>query len=597
MSEVESRVLAPKVLDKYKSAKGAVWQLREADERMVLAFSQKLGLPDILSRILLARGVELEDVSEFLSPTLKKYLPDPFALLDMTKAAERLADAVVKGEEIAIYGDYDVDGATSSSLLKRFFRELGNEPIIYIPDRITEGYGPNTEALLELKKYGVDICVTVDCGTLSFGPIAEAKKAGLEMIVIDHHLGSETLPEAYAVVNPNRLDETSDQRHLAAVGVSFLLAVAVNAKLRERGWFKDRSAPDLLGLLDLVAMGTICDVVPLVGVNRAFVAQGLKIMKARKNIGLAALSDVANIDDAPNAYHLGFLLGPRINAGGRVGKSDLGARLLSTQDIDEAYTISNQLDVLNAERKAIEAMVLENAISQVEKKGVDSAVVFAIGEGWHPGVVGIVASRVTERFNRPSAIISMKDGIGKASARSVNGIDLGSAIVAANQSGLLISGGGHAMAAGFTVAEEKIPELFEFLNARFKDNTEAYSVRQIKIDGFLSIDAVTNELADLIKQVEPFGTSNPEPRFVFADVFVIRADIVGADHVKCIIGTDNVGGTGKTIKAMAFRCLETPLGKLLINSRGKNITIAGRIKSSSWQGVDRVEIIIDDVAE
>jgi single-stranded-DNA-specific exonuclease len=594
MSETKSA--ASRVLDGYTSVKGAVWQLRDADERMALAFSQKTELPEILTRILLARGVDLESVEDFLAPTLKKSLPDPFALLDMTKAAERLADAVVRGEEIAVYGDYDVDGATSSSLLKRFFRDLGNEPIIYIPDRIKEGYGPNTEALLELRKHGVDVCITVDCGTLSFEPIAEAKKAGLEIIVIDHHLGAETLPDAFAVVNPNRLDETSDQRHLAAVGVAFLLAVAVNSKLRERGWFKDRTPPDLMSLLDIVALGTICDVVPLVGVNRAFVSQGLKVMKARKNIGITALTDIANIEESPNAYHLGFLLGPRINAGGRVGKSDLGARLLSTEDIDEAYDIAQQLDKFNAERRAIETMVLESAVSQIEKKGTDDAVLFAIGDNWHPGVVGIVASRVTERFNRPSAVISLKDGIGKASARSVNGIDLGSAIVSASQAGLLISGGGHAMAAGFTVEEGKIEELFKFLNERFCEHLDAYAVRKIKLDGHLSIDAVTFELADMIKRVEPFGTSNPEPRFVFANVFVIKADIVGADHIKCILGSDNSGGTGKTIKAMAFRSLEAPIGKALLSNRGQKISIAGRIKSSSWQGTDRVELIIDDLA-
>jgi single-stranded-DNA-specific exonuclease len=595
MSEIINQVLAPKVLD-YTSVKGAFWQLREVDERTALTFAQKTELPEILSRILIARGVKLEDVDDFLAPTLKKFLPDPFALLDMDKAAERLADAVVKGEEIAVYGDYDVDGATSSSLLKRFFRELDNEPIIYIPDRIKEGYGPNTEALLELRKHGVDVCITVDCGTLSFEPLAQAKKAGMDMVVIDHHLGAETLPDAYAIVNPNRLDETSDQRHMAAVGVTFLLAVAVNSKLRERGWFKDRKAPDLLHLLDIVALGTICDVVPLIGANRAFVSQGLKVMKARKNIGISALTDIANIEEAPNAYHLGFLLGPRINAGGRVGKSDLGARLLSTEDIDEAYDLSQQLDKLNAERRAIEVMVLENAVAQIETKGVDSSVLFAIGENWHPGVVGIVASRVTERFNRPSAVISIKDGIGKASARSVNGVDLGSAIVSANQAGLLISGGGHAMAAGFTVEESKINELFNFLNERFSQNIDAYSVRKIKLDGHLSIDAVTPELASLIKQVEPFGTSNPEPRFIFANVFVIQADIVGADHIKCILGSDNTGSTGRTIKAMAFRSLETPIGKMLLASRGQKINIAGRIKSSNWQGVERVELIIDDIA-
>jgi single-stranded-DNA-specific exonuclease len=584
------------ILRKSSSVRGAIWELREVDERTLLALSQKSDLPEILIRIMLARGVNPENFDDFLSPTLKQSMPDPFHLLDMDKAAERLATAVMKGEEIAVFGDYDVDGATSSSLLKRFFRELGNEPVIYIPDRIQEGYGPNTEALLYLKEHGIDVCITVDCGTLSFEPLAAAKKAGLEVIVIDHHLGAETLPEAFAVVNPNRLDETSDQRHLAAVGVSFLLAVAVNAKLRSKGWFTSRKAPDLLSLLDIVALGTVCDVVPLKGVNRAFVSQGLKIMKNRTNTGMAALADIADIEDAPQTYHLGFLLGPRINAGGRVGKSDLGARLLSTEDIDEAYAIAQELDKFNAERRAIESLVFESALSQIESSDTSAPVLIAVGEGWHPGVVGIVASRITERFNRPSAIITINNGIGKASARSVSGIDFGSAIVSASQSGLLISGGGHAMAAGFTVAADKIEDLRSFLIQRFSTNIEECAVRKVKIDGYLSIDAANMELAELLKEVEPFGTSNPEPRFVFANVFVIRADIVGADHIKCILGSNSSGGVGKSIKAMAYRCLETPLGRALLDNRGKNIDIAGKLKLNSWRGVQTVEILIDDVA-
>lgn len=580
----------------FNSVKGAKWLMRDADERMVLAFSQKIDLPEILARILVARSVELDNAEDFLNPTLKNSLPDPFHLLDMEKAAERLSEAVIKGEEIAVFGDYDVDGATSSSLLKRFFREIGNEPVIYIPDRITEGYGPNTEALLYLKEHGIDVCVTVDCGTLSFEPLAEAKKAGLDIVVIDHHLGAEQLPEACAVVNPNRLDETSEHRHLAAVGVAFLLAVAVNSKLREKGWYKNHAEPDLLSLLDIVALGTVCDVVPLKGVNRAFVTQGIKVMRKRENIGLKALANIAHIDDSPNAYHLGFALGPRINAGGRVGKSDLGARLLSTEDVDEAYDIARELDRLNAERRAIESMVLENAMAQIEKGDSGANVLFAKGENWHPGVIGIVASRITERFNRPCAVISIKDGVGKASARSINGIDFGSAVVTANQSGILIAGGGHAMAAGFTVEESKIDNLHEFLNERFKTKSEDLTTRKIKLDGYLSLDAVNMELADLINQVAPFGTSNPEPKFIFKDVFVIRADIVGADHIKCILGSGQSGNVGKTIKAMSFRSLETPLGKALLDSLGKSISIAGRIKVNSWQGVDSAEIIIDDAA-
>lgn len=580
----------------FKSAKGALWELRQVDERDVITLTQKYDMPEILARILIARGVKIDGVENFLSPTLKEFMPDPMHLLDMEKAAEQLAEAVVKGEEIAIFGDYDVDGATSSALLKRFFREVGNEPVVYIPDRITEGYGPNPDAMAYLREHGIDICVTVDCGTLAFEALEKAAEVGLKVVVIDHHLGSEKLPIAEAVVNPNRLDETSEHRHLAAVGVSFLLAVAVNSKLKEKGWYNNREAPDLMSLLDIVALGTVCDVVPLKGVNRAFVTQGLKVMRKRNNLGLRALSNTAKVDDIPNSYHLGFALGPRINAGGRVGKSDLGARLLSTEDVDEAYDIAQLLDKYNAERKAIEGMVLDSALAQVEEKDTDSPLLFAVGENWHPGVIGIVASRVTERFHRPSAIISIKDGVGKASARSVNGVDFGSAIVAASQAGLLIAGGGHAMAAGFTVAEDKIDELHKFLSERFSANIDELITKKIKIDGHLSLDAITMDLADLINKVAPFGTSNPEPKFIFPDVHIIRADIVGADHIKCILGSSQSGHVGKTVKAMCFRCLETPLGKMLLQNSGQNLNIAGRIKVNSWNGVDSAEIVIDDAA-
>lgn len=594
---MDASILLPtRALTEYTSVRGANWVMRDTDERVVLAIQQKFQIPEIVARVLVARGVGLEDVEHFLSPTVRNLLPNPFELLDMDKAANRLAEAVVKGEEIAIFGDYDVDGATSSSLLKRYFRELGSDPVLYIPDRMKEGYGPNTAALLGLKKSGVDVCVTVDCGTMSFEPLTAAKAAGLDVIVIDHHLGGETLPEAVAIVNPNRLDETSNQKHMAAVGVAFLLAVAVSACLRERGWFNNRKAPDLLQLLDIVALGTVCDVVPLLGANRAFVSQGLKIMRSRQNPGLAALADVARVDDLPSTHHLGFVMGPRINAGGRVGQADLGARLLSTEDSEEAKAIALRLDGFNHERRAIETTVLDHAIAQVEQADVESPMLFAVGQDWHPGVVGIVASRITERFHRPTAVISLKDGMGKASARSIAGIDLGSAIVAAKQEGLLVAGGGHAMAAGFTVEEKNIPVVHQFLCERFRNRMESCATRLIKMDGFLSLDAVQMDLIQLLKQVEPYGTANPEPRFVFTDVLVISAEVVGADHIKCLFGSAHTGATGKTVKAMAFRCLETPLGTTLLNYRGKVITLAARMKLNSWRGVDTVELVVDDVA-
>lgn len=580
----------------YKSVSGAEWVIVAPSERDVLTLTQKFNLPEILARIISSRNISVEQAEEFLSPTIRQSMPDPFHLLDMEKASERIASAVINQENIVIYGDYDVDGATSSALLKRYFRALGVDAKIYIPDRIKEGYGPNSKALLELKKQGADICITVDCGTMSFEPLADAAAVGLDMIVIDHHLGAEELPKAFAIVNPNRLDETSPLKHLAAVGMCFLLTVAVNAYLRKKSYFDKREQPDLLSLLDIVALGTVCDVVPLSGLNRAFVSQGLKIMRRRENIGLAALADIAGMDAVPAAYHLGFVLGPRINAGGRVGKSDLGARLLSTENPDEAYDISQQLDHFNAERKALEQIALESAMEQIEAKGSDAPVLFAKSEGWHPGVIGIVSSRITERYNKPSAVISINDGIGKASARSISGIDFGSAIVAANQSGLLLAGGGHAMAAGFTVEAGKIDVLHEFLCSRFAENIEEYSVKRLKLDGYINISAVTIELARLIERLSPFGISNPEPRFIFPDIRIIKADIVGSDHIRCIIGNSMAGGMGGSIRAMSFRSVGTELGDALLSSYSKNLNIAGKVKINSWQGVDSVQVIIDDVA-
>ncbi len=580
----------------FKSATGTIWKLRDIDERAVAAIAQKFDIPEIVARVVSLRGIDVDNVEKFLNPTIKNYLPDPMEFLDMEKAANRLADAVMNGEEIAIFGDYDVDGATSSALLKRFFREVDADPIVYIPDRIKEGYGPNTNALLELHEQGAKVCITVDCGTSAFEPLAAAAKAGLEVIVIDHHLGGEKLPEAVAIVNPNRLDETSKHGHLAAVGMAFLLVVAVNTKLREKNWYDDKEAPNLLNLLDLVALGTVCDVVHLKGVNRAFVAQGLKIMRKRNNIGLNMLIDVVNINSAPGTYHLGFVLGPRINAGGRVGQANFGARLLSTEDLDEADEIAKELNKFNAERKAIEQMVMEEAVSQVEEKGVDGSIVIAKSEGWHPGVIGIVASRLKERFNRPAAVISLSDGIGKASARSINGIDFGSAVVAANQSGLLVTGGGHAMAAGFTVKESKIDELEQFFSKKFGENIEKLAVRTIKLDGKITIAGVTTDFASLLQQVEPFGAGNAEPRFIIENVCIVKVDIIGGDHVRCILSDANSGGQGGTIKAMAFRSLEAPLGKALLSNRGNVVNIAGRVRLNNWQGVNRVEMLIDDVA-
>lgn len=417
------------------SFSGQRWTLREADERLTAHFHRQHDLPEAVARVLAGRGVSAEEAESFLNPTLKALLPDPSHLKDMDIAAERLCAAVMSGECVAVFGDYDVDGATSSALLLRFLRALGTRCLSHIPDRMREGYGPNLPALLSLKAQGAAVVVTVDCGTVAFEPLESATQAGLDIIVVDHHLSEARLPKVLAVVNPNRLDETSPCRTLAAVGVTFLLCVAITRQLRAAGWFAARTEPNLLALLDLVALGTVCDVMPLTGLNRAFVSQGLKVLATRSNPGLAALADVAGVSDVPNAYTLGFLLGPRINAGGRVGKADLGTRLLSSEDGAAIPSIARELDVFNAERKAIETLVLEQAIAAAEASDTNAPVLVVRGEGWHQGVIGIVAGRLKERYRKPVAVVSFENGVGKASARSITGVDFGGAVASAKAQG------------------------------------------------------------------------------------------------------------------------------------------------------------------
>ncbi len=480
-------------LDVEKSLTGRRWAARLGDERAALAIAQRHGVPDAIARLLAARDVALDDVPDFLDPTLRRFLPDPSHLKDMDAAVARLVTAVQGGEKIVVFGDYDVDGATSSALLLRFFRAVGGNVGVYIPDRRKEGYGPNTPALLKIREEGARVVVTVDCGVTAYEPLKEAKRAGLEVIVIDHHQAEIVLPEAVAVVDPNRLDDDSPHKQLAAVGVAFLLAVGVNRVLRAANWYvAPRIEPDLRQWLDLVALGTVADVVPLTGVNRALVRQGLQVMAKRANAGLAALADVAKLREAPGAYHLGFMLGPRVNAGGRVGQADLGARLLSSEDPHEVGALALRLDEFNAERRAIEREVLEQAIARIEgtwgpdRAGMPSTLVVE-SDGWHVGVIGIVASRLVERYGRPCFVIGMDGEIGKGSGRSVRGVDLGAAVLAARQAGLLVNGGGHAMAAGLTVMREALAELTRFLDGRIAPQLGAAPpMRELGIDAALA---------------------------------------------------------------------------------------------------------------
>jgi single-stranded-DNA-specific exonuclease len=582
-----------------RSATGKRWALRDVDERAALALSQRFDLPDSVGRALAARGIGPEGAEAFLTPTLRDALPDPHHLKDMDKAVTRLVRAIREGEKVAVFGDYDVDGATSSALLMRFFDAVGGHLIPYIPDRLKEGYGPNRPALEWLKRdQGVVVAITVDCGITAFDALEGAAEIGLEMVVVDHHVAEPRLPKAVAVVNPNRLDDDSVHGQMAAVGVTFLVIVALNKALREAGWYSaQRPEPKLMQWLDLVALGTVCDVVPLTGVNRAFVAQGLKVMGHRGNPGLRALADVARVDSAPGTYHAGFLMGPRVNAGGRVGQADLGVRLLSTEDDRLAAEIAKQLDAYNLERQEIERQCLEQAIAAVEDgDGLSEGLVYASGYGWHPGVIGIVAGRLKERYNRPACVVAFDDeGVGKGSGRSVDGVDLGAAIIAARQSDLLLNGGGHKMAAGFTLPPGGEKAFREFLSDRIMAQVGPEGiVPTLTIDGALHTAGASLTLAKALERLQPFGPGNAEPRFVLTNARVVKADVVGRDHVRVILA----GGDGGRLKAIAFRCADQPMGTMLLRATGgAPIHLAGRVREDNWQGREEPQFMIDDVAE
>lgn len=594
MSALAENAITDSVLGVERSVSGKRWRLRSADDRLGLAISQRLALPEIVGRVLAARGIEPDEAESFLDPRLRRYLPDPLLLCDMDRAVDRLVQALVEGERIAVFGDYDVDGATSSALLKRFFSAIGADLRIYIPDRQTEGYGPNAPAMLRLAEEGVKVVITVDCGITAHEALEEAAGAGLDVVVVDHHAAEPQLPNARAVVNPNRLDDTSELGHLAAVGVSFLLVVGLNRRLRESGWFETRPEPDLRQWLDLVALGTVCDVVPLTGLNRAFVTQGLKVLGQRRNRGLAALADVAGVREMPGTFHAGFLMGPRVNAGGRVGEAGLGAQLLSTDDNDEAARLAARLDEYNRERREIEARVLNEALAQAATQQLEPASPLIVaGEGWHPGVVGIVASRLVERFARPAIVIALESETGKGSGRSMPGVDLGSAVIAARQAGLLINGGGHPMAAGLTVEEGKLAELRAFLSERIERTVgQGGFSPSIGIDGSLSLGAVSEELMGDLKSLAPFGSGHAEPRFVFPSVRVTRSNVVGNGHIRCFLA-DEAGGR---LGGIAFRAGDRPLGEALLGARSGLLHLAGHLRENSWQGRTEIQLVIDDAA-
>lgn len=581
-----------------RSLTGRAWRWRGGN--MDLA-GNPAGLDeDIVTQLLLARGVSADDIARHRNPSLRAFLPDPSLFRDMEVAADRLAQAIMAAETVTIYGDYDVDGATSSALLIRLLRMLGHDARHYIPDRLLEGYGPSGEALVRIAAEGSSLIVTVDCGAMAHEALARAHDAGVDVIVVDHHKCSPELPRAVALVNPNRLDECDDgaaHGHLAAVGVAFLLAVATVRTLRARGWFTSRAEPDLFSLLDLVALGTVADVAALHGLNRALVAQGLKVMARRENTGMAALIDASRLSRAPTCSDLGFALGPRVNAGGRVGESTLGVRLLTTEDPAEAQAIAAQLSALNEERRAIEAAVQESAEAQVASQHNRSVMVLA-GHGWHPGVIGIVAGRIKEKTGKPSLVIALDAddaGNGKGSGRSIAGVDLGAAIIAAREEGLLLAGGGHAMAAGLTVAPGRIDTLAEWLDDRLASSVGVAMANQaMLLDLALSPRGLNPDLVEVLESAGPFGVGWPAPRVAVGPLRLIKADLVGTHHLRLIVRGDD----GGSFKAIAFRAADTEMGQALLQpaARDRRLWLAGRAKIDDWSSRRQAELHVEDAA-
>ena len=572
---------------------GQPWHWRRTSAEMG---GTSLAPDDLVTQLLLARGVERDDLERQRTPTLRGFMPDPSLFRDMDAAAARLADAVEARETVTIFGDYDVDGATSAALLVRLLRALDVPVGAYIPDRLMEGYGPSGAALVKIGAAGSRLVVTVDCGAQAFDAISEAKAAGVEVIVVDHHQCATTLPQAFAVVNPNRLDEDAEAAihgNLAAVGVAFLLGAALLRTLRARGHFGSRAEPALIELLDLVALGTVADVARLTGFNRALVTQGLKVMAKRGNIGMAALMDAARLTKPPSASDMGFALGPRINAGGRVGKSDLGVRLLTTSDPREAAEIAQELNRLNEERRAIEAAVLDEAMA-ASGACANAPVAIVAGQGWHPGVIGIVAGRLKEKLHRPAIVIAVdEDGVGKGSGRSISGVDLGAAILAAKETGLLVAGGGHAMAAGLTVEAGKVDALGAFLNDRLAADVErASGDKALLIDAVLAPRAINPLWCEAIENAGPYGAGWPAPRVATGPVRIVESGIVGTDHVRLIAAGDD----GARFKAIAFRSAESELGQSLLNARGRKLWLAGRAKRDDWGSRPAAELHLEDAA-
>ena len=576
------------------SISGKSWILKKFNEEEISYIKENFFLDEITSKLLSIRKIKKEDINSFLNPSIKNFLPNPNNLIDMKKSTLRTITAIKNKEKIAIFGDYDVDGATSTALLGKYFSRLKIDYETYIPDRKKEGYGPSVKSFEELINNGAKIIFTVDCGTLSFEAIDYAKERNIDVIVLDHHQSEVKLPNAYSIVNPNRLDDKSNLQYLCAAGVSFMFLVSLNRELRTNNWFINNNInePNLINYLDLVSLGTVCDVVPLVGLNRAIVKQGLKVIKSKKNLGLKTLLDICKIETKPSIYHLGYMLGPRINAGGRVGKCSHGANLLLNSNPKEAFKLASELDLFNKERQILEKDLLQKILNETKDYSNDPVLVLS-GKNWHEGVIGIVAARLKDKFNKPVIIISIENNTGKASARSIVGFDIGSVIIAATQEKILLKGGGHKMAGGFSIMVDNIEKFKEFIFRKFRNiNEDLTSEKPLLLDSVISPSALNLDFYNKVNTLAPFGSGNPEPKFIIEDLKTINGKIVGEKHIKSVL----IGKDGASIKTISFNALENGLGAYLIKKNNKIFNIAGKLSLNEWKGQSNVEFIIDDIS-
>ena len=576
------------------SLSGKSWILKQFNQEDLNFIKDNYSLDEITSKLLSIRKIKKEEINSFLNPLIKNFLPNPNILLDMEKATSRTFQTILNGDKIGIFGDYDVDGATSTALLGNYLSELNLNYEIYIPDRKKEGYGPSIKSFEELIKKKVKIIFTVDCGTLSFEAIDFAKEKKIDVIVIDHHQSEVNLPRAFSVINPNRLDDKSNLQYLCAAGVSFMFLVSLNRALRSKNWFNNKNInePNLIDYLDLVSLGTVCDVVPLVGLNRAIVKQGLKVIKSKKNLGLKTLLDICKIESNPSIYHLGYLIGPRINAGGRVGKCSHGANLLLNKDPKNSFLLASELDQYNKERQLLEKDLLQKILNKTKNYLKDPVLILS-GSNWHEGVIGIVAARLKDKFNKPTILISFDGNIGKASARSIVGFDIGSIIIAASHENILLKGGGHKMAGGFSIKLENVEKFKKFISKKFESINENLKIEKpLLVDSIISPSAVNVEFYKKIALLSPFGSGNPEPKFVIEDLKTINGKIVGEKHIKSIL----IGKDGTTIKSISFNAVENDLGGYLLKKNNKSFNIAGKLSLNEWKGQSNVEFIIDDIS-